>query len=67
METKKWFESIGVWGGIVALIAGIAGGFGYAVGPEEQAAIATAITALASAIGGAIAIYGRMKAKTTIQ
>jgi uncharacterized membrane protein (DUF441 family) len=68
METsKKWWESKTVWGGIIALIAGIAGAFGTQVGIEDQEAAASVMTALASAIGGAIAVYGRMKADTTIK
>lgn len=67
MTEKKWWESKAVWGGLIAVGAGIAGVFGFAVSAEEQEAIAGAITALASAIGGALAVYGRIKANSGIK
>lgn len=64
---KKWWESKGVWGGLVAVGAGVAGLFGYALSADEQDALAGAVAALASAIGGALAVYGRIKAASDIK
>lgn len=65
-ETKTLFASKTVWGGIVALLAGIAGIFGYSIQTEDQIAAIEVGTALASAVGGGIAIYGRIKATKKI-
>ena len=66
METKKWWESKAVWGGIVAVLAGAAGLFGVSLGVEDQAYVIDAITAIASAVGGLLAVYGRVKADTKV-
>lgn len=62
MEAKKWWESKAVWGGIVAVLAGASGLFGITLGADEQAQVADAAMAIASAVGGLLAVYGRVKA-----
>lgn len=66
METKKWWESKAVWGGIVAVLAGGAGLFGVSLGAEDQAQVVDAVLAIASAVGGLLAVYGRVKADTKV-
>lgn len=65
-ENKKWYLSKGVWGGLVAALAGLAGLFGYAVSPDDQVALADAIPSAISAVGGLIAVLGRIKANKKI-
>jgi hypothetical protein len=65
-KTKTLFASKTVWGGIIALLAGVAGIFGYSIQPEDQVAAIEVGTALASALGGGVAIYGRIKATKKI-
>jgi len=63
MESNKpWYKSKTVWGGIVALLAGIAGIFGYTLGIEEQAVLTSALIGIGSAVGGLLAVYGRVTA-----
>lgn len=64
---KAWYESKGMWGGVVALVAGVAGAAGYALSVEEVDNLTTLITSLASGLGGLLAMYGRKKAATTIK
>lgn len=59
---KKWYESKGVWGGIIAMLAAISGAFGYAVDADAQASIAELITVVVGGVGGLLAIIGRIKA-----
>lgn len=59
MNEKPWYKSKTIWGSIVAVLALIAGAFGYSVGPEAQEEI---VTALIGIVGGGFAIYGRIKA-----
>lgn len=65
-ETKSWYASKGVWGGIVALASIIAGFFGITIDENTQAVIVDQVTGSAAAIGviaGAVtAIYGRIAA-----
>lgn len=65
-ENKSWWQSKTVWGGIIAFAAGIAGVFGIAVPEAVQGDIAEHVTALASALGGLIAVYGRIKAERKV-
>ena len=63
---KEWWKSRTVWGGIVALVSGIAGVFGYTLLPDDQAALVDGGALLAGSIGGAIAIWGRVKASKSL-
>lgn len=61
---KKWYKSKGVWGGVIAVCAGLAGSaFGVDIGPEAQDQFANHLPALAGAIGGVVAVIGRLTAK----
>lgn len=55
-----WWQSHAIWGGIVATAAPVLGVLGYALSPEDVQAAATALVAIASGIGGILAIYGRL-------
>lgn len=59
MNTKPWYKSKTIIGSIVAILALVAGAFGYEFGPEAQEGI---VTGAVGVIGGALAIYGRVKA-----
>lgn len=70
METetsKQWYQSKSVWGGIVAVAAGIAGFFGINLEPSAQTQLVDAFLALAGATGGMVAIIGRIKADRKIR
>ncbi len=66
MDTKQWWESKTVWGGLIAVGAAVAGAFGVTVDGAAQNEIAEYAVAIAGAIGGLLAIYGRIKAGKTI-
>lgn len=61
-ETKPWYESKGMWGGIISLIAGLLGIFGIPMLPEIMESFTEVFTALAAAVGGVLAVYGRWRA-----
>lgn len=65
-ETKPWYASKGVVGGIVAVAAGGAALFGYSISPADQASLVELAAGLASAIGGVLAVWGRISATRTI-
>lgn len=65
-NSKPWYASKGVWGGIVALLAGIAAMLGYTIGPDEQATLVNALIGVGGSIGGVLAVYGRVKAKDEV-
>lgn len=63
----EWYKSKGVWGGIIACGAAVAGAFGYVLSPEDQAGLADAAVVIAGAVGGALAVYGRVKAEKMVK
>jgi len=67
MNEKAWYTSKTVWGGLIAVGAAIAGGFGVVVDADTQGQIADLIVVGVGTIGGLIAIYGRVKAGKTIK
>ncbi len=66
-EFKSILASKTFWGGLIALVAGILGFFGYQLGGVDQAAIVETVTAVAASVGGLIAIVGRIKASKLIK
>lgn len=64
--TKKWYESKTIWGGIIALLAALAGAFGYAVDADTQASIIDLVTVVGTGVGGLLAIFGRIKASKKV-
>lgn len=66
-DEKPWYLSRGIIGGVVAVIAAIAGAFGHTVAPADQAALIDALADIGGAAGGILAIYGRAKAKTVVK
>lgn len=66
-EGKSWYQSKGVWGGVVAVVAGAAGLLGMAISPEDQELIVQGAMAIGSAIGGLLSVYGRITAADKIK
>ncbi|WP_375455987.1 hypothetical protein [uncultured Methylobacterium sp.] len=65
-DTKSIFASKGVWGGAIAVLAALAGLFGYAISPEQQAQIVETAALVASGIGGLVSLWGRIAATRRI-
>lgn len=66
-DNKPWYASKTILGGMIALVAGAAGAFGIAISPEDQEMITQGVLAVGSAIGGLLAIYGRIRATGRIK
>lgn len=65
-DFKSLFASKTFWGAMIAVVAGVAGMFGYAMIPADQATLVDGLTSFAAFIGGAFAIYGRIRATKQI-
>jgi hypothetical protein len=63
---KSIWASTTVWGGIVALLAGIAAIFGVTISEADQSILTEALLGISSALGGIIAIWGRIRATKQI-
>ena len=65
-DVKSIFLSKGFWGSVVTLVAAALSFAHYTVTPADQATIVDLIVAVLGAIGGLIAIYGRVVATKKI-
>lgn len=66
MDSKKWYESKGVWGAVAAIVCGLAAAFGKDIGISEESLTELLVQA-GVVIGGAVALYGRIKAEKAIK
>lgn len=64
MDPKPWFLSKTVIGGIVAIAAGLARAAGMEV---DDASLGGVLEGAAAIVGGALSIYGRIKAERPIR
>ena len=65
--TKAWYESKGMWGGIVTILVLIAGFFGYDIAPEDQKELVMQLTTLGGTVAAIVATVGRYIAKQRIR
>jgi len=66
-DTKSIFGSKTFWGGLGAVVAGVAAVAGYVISPEDLKTIGELVTGIVSAVGGLLAIYGRITATKLIK
>lgn len=64
---KNWYESKAVWGGLIAVGAAVAGALGISIDASTQSEITDYIVVGVGAVGGLVAIYGRVKADKQIK
>ena len=62
-NVKPWWQSKAVWGGIAAVVFSMAPAFGVSIDLETQGVIVSNIEAIAAALAGLYAVYGRFVAK----
>ena len=66
VDEKKWFHSTTIWGALVAVAASFSSVFGLSIEVGLQQEIADALVKLVGAVGGMVAIYGRLVATEVI-
>ena len=65
-ESKPWYLSRGVIAGLMTMVIGIAGAFGVDGLDVEKDQITEIILSVVTAIVGAVAVWGRVKAKQQV-
>ncbi|MFB2551020.1 hypothetical protein [Ensifer soli] len=65
-DSKVWYESRTIWGGLVAILASCANLAGLEIGADEKGALVEMLATLAAAAGGLVAIYGRVRARSRV-
>lgn len=63
---KAWYQSKTVWGGLIAVGASLLQIMGLEVDAGTQAELADLVVTTVGAVGGLIAIYGRLAARSEI-
>ncbi|MCD2181004.1 hypothetical protein [Rhizobium sp. GN54] len=66
-ETKVWYLSRTVWGGILAIAASVLNLAGTEISGADQAELADKMTALMAAAGGIVAVAGRLAASRRLR
>jgi len=62
IDTKYWYQSKTVWGSLIAILASVLQAGGFELDEGSQGNLAEGIVTLAGAIGGLLALYGRLSA-----
>ena len=65
-DIKPWWQSKTLWGAIVTLGSAALGLAGLDLGETDREALIELLTSLGAALGGVIAIFGRVTAKSRI-
>ena len=63
---KNFLKSKGVWGGLIALGGSVANVAGYAIDGATVSEAILNVNSIVGAVGGLMAIYGRVTAKDRI-
>ena len=66
-ETKEWYRSRTVWGALIAVLAPLLHAAGLNLPGGYESALVDGVTTVAGAVGGLIALYGRLSATQTIR
>lgn len=65
-DIKNWWQSKTIWGGIITVLAVVLGAFGYTLTGDDQSLLVDIVSTIVGAIGGLLAIYGRVKASKKV-
>lgn len=65
-EWKSWISSKGVWGGLIAVLSVVLGFIGLEISADDQAELINSLTMIGAAVGGVVAIVGRVLASKKI-
>lgn len=66
-DIKQWYQSKTVWGALVAIFAGLLQAGGIDLDVDGQTALADSLVAISGAIGGLVALYGRLSAEKKVR
>ena len=65
-DIKPWWQSKTLWGALVTIGSAALGLAGLELGDSDKETLIELLTSLGAAIGGVIAIFGRVTAKSRI-
>ncbi|WLR93669.1 hypothetical protein [Shinella zoogloeoides] len=65
-DVKAWYKSRTVWGALIAISASLAHAAGVEVTTGEEGELADLIVAAVGAVGGLVALIGRISARRRV-
>lgn len=65
-DVKAWYRSRTVWGALIAILASLANLAGVEVTAAEEVELADIATGIAAAVGGLMALLGRIGARRRV-
>ena len=66
-DIKPWWQSRTLWGAVVTIVSAILGLAGVELGEADRGSLVELLASLGAAVGGVIAILGRLQAKQRIR
>lgn len=66
VNEKSWWQSRTIWASVVVVLVSVLGLFGIGVSAEQEA-ITDTIYAIVTALAGAVAVWGRLRATTRLK
>lgn len=61
-DSKPWYASKGIWGGIIAAVTAALAAFGVTITESDQESLVQSGLALVAAVSAVLGVYGRAKA-----
>ncbi|NLS02870.1 iron-containing alcohol dehydrogenase family protein [Rhizobium sp. P32RR-XVIII] len=66
-DLKHWYHSKTIWGALISVGASMLHATGFEVTAGDQGQIVDSIVSIAGAVGGLLAVYGRLTATSAIR
>ncbi len=67
VDLKNWYSSKTIWGALISVVASVLHFAGIDLAPADKNQLVDAIVNIAGALGGLLAVYGRVTAKAAIK
>lgn len=65
-DLKQWYQSRTIWGALIAIAASLAHAGGMTLSAGDQGQIIDSLVSVSGALGGLVAIYGRVTASAKL-
>lgn len=66
IHLKNWYSSKTIWGALISIVASVLHFASIDLGTTDKSQLVDAVVNIAGALGGLLAVYGRVTAKATI-
>ncbi len=66
-DLKHWYNSKTIWGALISVIASLLHVSGINIAAADQGQLVDSIVNIAGALGGLLAVYGRVTATSAIK